>query len=352
MKRFRRAHAFLWTLLSAAAISSCESIGEGSGGVGAWSKRLGGEDVATETEFALVLSGGAATSYEALDWMADKAGGGDFIELCFSPPDDPWRELYARGKFNSVTSIAVGSREEANSDDVVEALRSAEAVYIAGGDQYDYYQAWNETRLEATLEWLATEKKVPIGGNSAGMASLGHWVYTAESGSARSEKALLDPYSEDVTIRGDFLDLPIGASLIADTHWSERNRMGRTIAFLARLLVDGVLAPCDAYAIACDEGAAVCIDGYLRATVFGALDDYDDYAFVLVPARMPDRCEPGLPLEWRGGIVAYRLPGWPDGRTTFNLAALRDAAHEGTERFTLDVAGGTVTPDIQMPDVD
>lgn len=44
-------------------------------------------------------------------------------------------------------------------------------IWIAGGDQSDYYKNWRGTALEQALIRLRT-RNVPIGGTSAGMMVL------------------------------------------------------------------------------------------------------------------------------------------------------------------------------------
>ncbi len=58
------------------------------------------------------------------------------------------------------------------------------------------------------------------------------------SKSLTSANALADPFHRDLTLDRDFLTLPRMGGLITDQHLQERDRMGRTVAFLARLVKD------------------------------------------------------------------------------------------------------------------
>jgi cyanophycinase len=53
---------------------------------------------------------------------------------------------------------------------------------------------------------------------------------------SRSAQALADPYHRNITLDRDFLVLPFMAGLITDQHFVERDRMGRTLTFMARPL--------------------------------------------------------------------------------------------------------------------
>ena len=69
------------------------------------------------------------------------------------------------------------------------------------------------------------------------MAIMSEFVYSAMSAkSLTSAGGLADPFHRDLTLDRDFLALPQLGGLITDQHLQERDRMGRTVAFLARLV--------------------------------------------------------------------------------------------------------------------
>ena len=77
---------------------------------------------------------------------------------------------------------------------------------------------------------------VPIGGTSAGLAVLTQYVYSAlGSKGVTSAQALADPYNRYITLASDFVNLPVLAGVIGDTHFATRDRMGRALAFLCRI---------------------------------------------------------------------------------------------------------------------
>ena len=122
---------------------------------------------------------------------------------------------------------------------MIERIRNAEAVFIAGGDQSNYIRYWKDTPVEDAINFVAA-KPAPIGGTSAGMAVLGEYVYSAEGKeSLTSPAALADPYAPDLTLARGFLALPRLENVITDQHLQERDRIGRTIALLSRLQADG-----------------------------------------------------------------------------------------------------------------
>src|SRR5690606_21177659 len=67
------------------------------------------------------------------------------------------------------------------------------------------------------------------------LAILGEFVYGAmDGGSQTSPRALADPLGAGNTIETGFLDIAALRGVITDTHFRERNRLGRLLAFVAK----------------------------------------------------------------------------------------------------------------------
>jgi hypothetical protein len=179
------------------------------------------------------------------------------------------------------------------------------------------------------------------------MAVLSELAYMPERSGITSTQALSDPFhaNMDSLVKG-FLSPACLADTVCDTHWSERNRCGRTIAFLARIVHDGLSPWSRARAIACDERTAVCIDGDSQAVVFGG-DRRQDYAFFLSCISSPERCSPGQPLHWPAAVRVWKLRGTETGVNGFDL--IRWSGRGGT-LHEIDVLDGTLSLDIQTPD--
>ena len=83
-----------------------------------------------------------------------------------------------------------------------------------------------------------------------------------------SNDVLPNPYFDRVTLVRDFLKVPYLDNVITDSHFAKRDRMGRTLGFLARLVQDGWdKNPRD---IAIDEKSAVLVEPDGRVTVVGS----------------------------------------------------------------------------------
>ena len=290
-------------------------------------------DVIRPTSGLLVLQGGGDDVDENYVQMGAKGGGGDFVVLRATGDDEYQAYIYGLCQCDSVETLIVDSRAAAFDPYVVETVRNAEALFIAGGDQGNYVRYWKGTPLEDAINFVAA-KPAPVGGTSAGMAVMGEFVYSAMTPeSLTSATALANPYAADLTLERDFLVLPRLTGIVTDQHLQERDRIGRTVALMARLLQDGWTT--EARAIAADRETAVHIDPATGvAQVFATKDHPTPYAYFMSADRLPERCKPGEPLTF-SQVNVYRLG--PGGR--FDLAAWQG---EGGLAYQLSVESGVL----------
>ncbi len=266
------------------------------------------DDVARPTRGLWVAQGGGDDVDENYRRMGEYGGGGDFVVLRASGADDYNDYIFGLCRCDSVETIVFDKGAATADPFVVEKIRNAEAIFIAGGDQSNYVRYWKGTPVLEAINFVAA-KPAPIGGTSAGMAVMGEFVYSAEGReSLTSAVALADPYAPDLTLARDFIALRGLENVITDQHLQERDRIGRTVALLARLQADGwSSAP---RAIAADRETAVHVDPATGlAEVFATPDHPTPFAYFMVPTAPPLRCEAGSPLT-TAAISVYRLgPG-------------------------------------------
>lgn len=254
-----------------------------------------GDDASTTTQSGLVLMGGSTDVDAAFRWMIERSGGGDFVIIRASGGDGYNDYVFGLGQVNSVETLRISTASAANDPKVAETIRNAEALFIAGGDQSVYLRAWEGTETEKAIQYLIHEKKVPLGGTSAGCAIMGEFVYTGENGSIVSSEALSNPFDNRLTVRrSTLINHPFLQNLITDQHFSERGREGRLVSFMARLKSNeqtkGIRS------IAVDERTALCIDASGDAIVLGS-------GGVIIseehqPERVPERLQAGESLHW------------------------------------------------------
>ncbi len=273
-------------------------------------------DVATNTSGGTLLMGGSTDVDAAMLWMINKSGGGDIVVLRSTGTNAYNQYLFDLGTVNSVETLLIDSVEKANSITVENTIRNAEAVFIAGGDQYNYVKYWKDTKVENALNFLRNTKKVVIGGTSAGCAIQGGIYFDAMNGTIRSGDALRNPYHKNLTLqKHNFIDNPYLRDVITDTHYNDPDRRGRHVTFLARINKDwGIRGK----GIGVDEKTAVCIDENGKAQVFG-----EGYAFFLNQYFYgPERCVARRSLDWyrdRRAVEVYKISGNTSGSNYFML---------------------------------
>jgi len=282
----------------------------------------------------------------AFTWMIAKSGGGRWVVIGADGQDEYARYIYQHLPAPhpiSVETLIFKTREAASEPAIVRLIRDADALFIQGGDQWDYIRLWKGTAVQDAIQHLA-RKGVPIGGSSAGLAVLGEFVFSAKNGSISSREALADPYHESVTLDRVLLDSPNLAlppyvhlrNLITDSHFQDRDRMGRLLTFLARLAQDGWATA--ARAIAIDEMTAVLVDAQGMATVVDNRPATDRGAafFLSTPGR-PEVCQPGQPLTY-ANVSVHRIYASEQG-ATFDLSTW---VGRGGTRACLSALHGTL----------
>jgi cyanophycinase len=272
------------------------------------------QDAVTKTEPGYALMGGGSDLDEVFQWLCGKAPAGDFLVLRAAGDDDYNDYINQLCHANSVATLIIPNREAAADPKVSEIISHAEAVFIAGGDQARYINWWQHSPVQDALNALIAAGK-PLGGTSAGLAVLGEYVYSAQGDAPdddglASSQALANPYFGRVTVRRDFLQIPLLHNTLTDSHFAKRDRMGRTLVFLARIVQDG-WSP-HPREIAVDEKSAVLIEGNGRSRVVGS----GKGAYFLSIQTPPQICIEGQPLTFRDIVVYHATTG-----SEFDVAA-------------------------------
>jgi cyanophycinase len=246
------------------------------------------EDTSASPLGGLLLVGGDEDRDDAMDWFVDRAGRGDIVVLRASGADGYNDWLLEKGA-SSVTSFVFGSREAASDTRVLAALAKAEGVFFAGGDQSLYMSYWKETPVEEALA-QALRRGAVLGGTSAGLAVLGEFVFSARQGSAESSVVMKAPFDSTVTVERGFLDLAVLRGVITDSHFSQRQRLGRLLTFMSRIF--GSLGASSVRGLGVDEQTALAIDEHGVGTVYSDRGK----VFALEMAHAPTVCQSDKPL--------------------------------------------------------
>lgn len=277
----------------------------------------------------LVLMGGGTDVDAAFQWMCQRAGGGDFVVIRTTGTDayNPYIQQLCP-QMDSVETIIITTVEGANEAYVSSQIQNAEALWIAGGDQSTYVNLWRGTAVQTGVNHLLNSKLAPVGGTSAGLAVLSQFIYTGERGSVTSSQALANPFHRYVTLDRDLFQSALGANKLYDSHFVTRDRMGRSLAFLARIVNNGWAT--QPRGIGIDEETAILVMPTGAGTMVGTGAAY----FLQAPGPAQVIAD-GTPLTYLN-IAVYKVPQGG----TFNLSTWSGT---GGVAYTLNVNNGSLT---------
>jgi cyanophycinase len=277
----------------------------------------------------LVLMGGGTDVDAAFQWMCQRAGGGDFLVIRTTGTDayNPYIQQLCP-QMDSVETIIVTSVTGANSAYVSTQIQNAEALWIAGGDQSTYVALWRGTAVQTGVNFLLNSKHAPVGGTSAGLAVLSQFIYTGALGSVTSSQALANPFHRYVTLDRDLFQSTLGGNKLYDSHFVTRDRLGRSLVFLARIVNNGWAG--QPRAIGIDEETALLVLPTGAATMVGVGAAY----FLQAPGPAQVLADK-TPLTYLN-IGVYKVPQGG----AFNLSTWTGT---GGVAYTLNVNNGSVT---------
>lgn len=290
------------------------------------------QDITTKATAGYGLLGGGKDLDEAFKWLCEKGSGGDFLVLRAAGDDDYNSYINGLCKTNSVATLIIPSREAAADSKVVDIIQHAEVIFIAGGDQARYINWWMDTPVQQAMKAHVSAGK-PLGGTSAGLAVMGQYIYSAQGDAPddddlASSQTLANPYFARVTVRRDFLNIELLKNTLTDTHFAKRDRMGRSLTFLARIMKDG-WSP-GPREIAVDEKSAVLVERNGKARVIGS----GKGAYFISVRGGPEVCQGNTPLTFRD-ITVYHGPTGAE----FNL---RDWSGKHGISYQLSVVDGKI----------
>ena len=139
-----------------------------------------------------------------------------------------------------------------------------DVIFLKGGNQYNYYTTYNDTKTEQAITDIYNDGGV-ICGTSAGLAVLGDVDFTAESGTVYPYECLENWDNQYVQLADDFL--PLLSGVIFDSHFVQRGRFPRLLGFMANWYNNTVEL---VTGIGVDDKTALGIDANLQATAFGS----------------------------------------------------------------------------------
>lgn len=280
------------------------------------------QDIITKPKPGYLLMGGGKDVEEAFQWMIEKSNGGDFLILRARGTAAYNPFVQKLGKVNSVATLILKSREQSSDPAVIDHINKAEAIFMAGGDQWNYIKFWKDTPVSKAIQ-KRIDAGVPVGGTSAGLAVLSEYYFSAEHDTITSEQALQNPFDEKANVGTGFLKIKPLKGTLTDSHFTPRKRIGRLAAFLARL--DKVRG------IGIDERTALLVEPNGESKVIGT-----NKVWFLKLTEPAIQLKPGQPLTLKN-IEVQTI----DPNQTFNLKTWLSPS---AQTSTLNIENGGISP--------
>ena len=183
----------------------------------------------------LLMGGGTDVDAAFSNRVGPQIKAGNIVVLRTSGTDAYNTYLQGLTSAASVETLIVDTVTKANSAYVEWAIKSAEAVFIAGGDQSAYLNAWQGTLVQSAIKHVYDKGGV-VGGTSAGNHVLSQSVYDPDGVSGAVSSEVVTNYCHNtINISSNFQTFPLLANTLNDTHFRQRDRMGRSAVFQAKL---------------------------------------------------------------------------------------------------------------------
>ncbi len=213
--------------------------------------------------------GGGSENYndwsdEPYRWIVQKADSGKIVILSYSDATSWLPNYFMWLGADTAYNKTISSTAIANAQSTYNELITAKAIYLRGGDQYEYIRLWKGTKTEQAIKYVFEQGGV-IAGTSAGAMVLGDIDFSAQSGSAYPLQSLQNPFNSTMRFETNFLRLV--PDVLFDTHLMERGRHGRLIPMIYNIyhtMGRKILG------IGIDDRTAVCISPNGIAEVFGS----------------------------------------------------------------------------------
>ena len=214
----------------------------------------------------LLLVGGGAEKESAASWSTPAyrwAGEGKKVAIVGISTGSLAPYFIQRCGAARAKEFAISTHDSADSQATYDTLISYDVIFFRGGDQYDYYRLYRNTKLQEAVNDVYMRGGT-ICGTSAGMHILSTVVFTAKNGTAYPYSCIENPNNATVTLANDFMNFFPG--FIFDTHFAERGRFGRLVGFLANYSLN---IGQDITGLGMDDMTCMTVDEQGLGTVYG-----------------------------------------------------------------------------------
>lgn len=182
---------------------------------------------------SVLLVGGGSENYgdwsdKPYKWLVEHSPNRKIIVLHYADTTTWFTGYFPSLSPCTVSNLFINSAARANDSAIYKFILQHDGIFLRGGDQGQYYSKWNGTLTQKAITEVFRRGGV-VGGTSAGEMILSNVSYLA--GNSDNGAILTNP-STSITLIDDFL--PFVPNALAESHTSERGRLGRLPVFLAR----------------------------------------------------------------------------------------------------------------------
>lgn len=203
-------------------------------------------------------------NYELFSWIVSNAENGRVAVLGYEAGDGWLEENFVDTWGASFSDEIIITETNADLQTTYDDLITYDAVYIKGGDQYEYYTNYKDTKTQEALEYIYNNGGV-IAGTSAGMHILTDVIFTDDTGyGVYPYEGIENPQINYITLHNDFLGFVPG--IFGDSHFAERGRFGRLLGMISNWFFNQSEV---VVGIGVDDLTAIAIDENNIGTVYG-----------------------------------------------------------------------------------
>lgn len=184
---------------------------------------------------SVLLVGGGSENYNdwsdtPYQWLVSNAPNKKILVLHYSTASSFLPDYFKSLGALESQNLVIASTAIANDSATYKTILNYDAVFLRGGDQWQYISLWKGTLAEEAIRKIFMRGGA-IGGTSAGAMVLSSIIADAKNGTVDPRISIKNPLLSGISFTKDFLGFV--PNVICDTHFYERGRIARLLSMMA-----------------------------------------------------------------------------------------------------------------------
>ncbi len=184
---------------------------------------------------SVLLVGGGSENYNdwsdtPYQWLVSNAPNKKILVLHYSTASSFLPDYFKSLGALESQNLVISSTAIANDSATYKTILQYDAVFLRGGDQWQYILLWKGTLAEEAIRKIFMRGGA-IGGTSAGAMVLSSIIADAKNGTVDPRISIKNPLLSGISFTKDFLGFV--PNVICDTHFYERGRIARLLSMMA-----------------------------------------------------------------------------------------------------------------------